>query len=936
MSFLTALETLLLGPLKLLFEIIFVLSGKLVQHPGLSIICLSLAMNILVLPLYKRADAMQEESRDMENKLHRGVSHIKKVFSGDERMMILQTYYRQNHYKPTNALSGSVSLLLEIPFFMAAYQFLSSLEALSGVSFGPIADLSKPDGLLVIGGLTLNLLPILMTLINVISSALYLKGFPLKTKIQLYGMAAFFLVFLYTSPAGLVFYWTLNNLFSLVKTIFYKIKNPAGVLRVMLAVFGVGVLALPFLLEIRSLKGTVALLAFGLLLLFPLAKHLLSGKLDQKKEAKKAEPNKKMFLAGSLYLTVLVGLLIPATFIAASPQEYVDITYFHNPLWYILSSALMAAGLFLVWLRVFYWLAKPEGKVLFDRAVVYLSVAMTANYMFFGTDLGIISASLQYENIMAFTRWEQVINLLVLALLLPLLFFLAKKLPKAVTAVCLVACLSLGVMSGVHLVTIKKSVDEVSNAQLSDSLNIELSTEGKNVVVIMLDRALGQYVPYMMNEKPELKEQFQGFTWYANTISHGLCTNFCSPALMGGYEYTPVEMNRRENETLAEKHDEAVKLMPVIFDRNGWDVSVCDSPYAGYQWVSDLSTFNEYPDIKTFNAEGRFSDPNQKAAVITANHRNFFCFSLMKTMPLSLQPVLYNGGNYNRAATNNNKLLLYGTQVVEEGGFSRANGVDSAFINGYNVLLNLPNVTRTTDDEKNSFLFLCSNLPHYPTILQEPDYTPAEKVDNTEFDAANTHRFTVDGKTLEIYNSIQMSHYHVNMATFLQLGNWFDSLRERGVWDNTRIILVSDHGNNLSHDRELVHNVEGVGDLKDVESFYPLLMVKDFNSKEFSVSQEFMTNADTPTLAFENLIENPVNPFTGKTVNSDEKTAHEQFVILSTEWDIAKNNGNCFLPGQWASVKDNLRVKENWTWCRDFAVLKEHAFPQNSIVVKGE
>ena len=32
---------------------------------------------------------------------------------------------------------------------------------------------------------------------------------------QLYTMALFFLVFLYTSPAGLVFYWTLNNLFSL-------------------------------------------------------------------------------------------------------------------------------------------------------------------------------------------------------------------------------------------------------------------------------------------------------------------------------------------------------------------------------------------------------------------------------------------------------------------------------------------------------------------------------------------------------------------------------------------------------------------------------------------------------------------------------------------------------------------------------------------------
>ena len=112
-------------------------------------------------------------------------------------------------------LNSSVSLLLEIPFFMAAYQFLSNLELLNGVSLGPIKDLGAPDGLLVIGSIAINVLPILMTLINVISSAIYVKGFPLKTKIQLYAMALFFLVFLYNSPAGLAFYWTLNNIFSL-------------------------------------------------------------------------------------------------------------------------------------------------------------------------------------------------------------------------------------------------------------------------------------------------------------------------------------------------------------------------------------------------------------------------------------------------------------------------------------------------------------------------------------------------------------------------------------------------------------------------------------------------------------------------------------------------------------------------------------------------
>lgn len=40
------------------------------------------------------------------------------------------------------------------------------------------------------------------------------------------------------------------------------------------------------------------------------------------------------------------------------------------------------------------------------------------------------------------------------------------------------------------------------------------------------------------------------------------------------------------------------------------------------------------------------------------------------------------------------------------------------------------------------------------------------------------------------------------MAAMLRLGEWFDYLREEGVYDNTRIILVSDHGYRLEQIEE--------------------------------------------------------------------------------------------------------------------------------------
>lgn len=921
MSFLSILETLFIGPLKLLFEIIFQVADKFVNHPGLSIIVLSLVMNILVLPLYKRADAMQEEARDIEAKLSRGVTHIKKTFSGDERMMILQTYYRQNNYKPTNALNGSVSLLLEIPFFMAAYQFLSHLEVLNGVSLGPIRDLAAPDALITIGSFSLNVLPVLMTLINVISSAIYLKGFPLKTKIQLYGMAAFFLVFLYTSPSGLVFYWTLNNVFSLAKNIFYKIKNPAAVIRVITAVLGVaGCIASPLLYPAGSVKRTF-LICLGVVLILPLVLHILKSKCHFKVKEITAAPNRKMFVLGGLFLTVLVGLLIPATFIAASPQEYVDISYFHHPLWYVVSTLAMSAGFFLVWFGVFYWLAGPKVKVIFDRAIWMLCGLTIINYMFFGTKLGIISSTLVYENDMVFSLTETLINIGVSLLAVAVFYFVAVKWSKIIPAVLLTASIAIAAMSGLHIHTTVKSVDQISVEQSDTVPNVTLSKDGENVVVLMLDRAMGSYLPYLMQEKPELREQFAGFTYYDNVLSHGGFTNFGTPGLLGGYEYVPVEMNKRDDEFLMNKHNEALKVLPVLFDQSGYEVTVCDPVYANYNWIADTSVYDDYPDINAFVTEGAFSSEEGKRRVVENNHRNFFCFSAMKCMPVFLQPLVYDDATYNQAAIAKEE-FVFTVQTVPDGSTTKAEGGSKTFVNGYNVMENLPNFTHITEDDTNTFLMMVNNATHEPMLLQKPDYTPTETVDNTAYDAQIGDSVTVGGKTMQLSTLKQKTHYQVNMAIMLKVGEWLDYLREQGVYDNTKIIIVSDHGNPNGQFEELITNGH------DLQHYHPLLMVKDFDSTEFTVSHEFMTNADVPTLAVTGSIENPKNPFTGKEINSSEKTAHDQLVIISNDWSVQKNNGNTYTSAKWAKVSKDIWDSSNWSFYESEAVLKEHSFPQ--------
>lgn len=879
MTFGEILETLIIGPLKLIFEWIFQYANHVVGHPGWAIVVLSMIMNILLLPLYRRADIMQEKARETEARLKDGVAHIKKTFAGDERMMILQTYYRQNHYKPTDALKGSISLLLEIPFFMAAYQFLSALAIFENVSFGPIKNLGSPDGLLVIGGIAINILPIVMTLINIISSAIYLKGATTKAKMQLYVMALLFLVLLYNSPACLVFYWTLNNIFSLGKNIVLKILPKNRLFQ-------------------RSEKG-------------------IRNKVV-------IQSNGKLFLYSMLFITLLTGVLIPSIYIAASPQEYVNVTYFFNPLWYIVSSFCYAAGMFLIWMNVFYRLATARGKVIIEIFFWICCGNMLVNYMFFGTNLGIISSNLKYEQALNFSGEEMLINLVIICILSIIMYYIIINWKNVAKNILLVACISLVIMVVTNVVTIKSSIDELvlEDGTVEGMPQFQLSKEGKNVVIIMLDRAINAYVPYIFNEKPELKEQFEGFTYYSNTLSFGQNTNFATPALLGGYEYTPVELNKRDTETLVSKQNEALKVMPVIFLENGYEVTVCDPPYANYQWIPDLSIYDEYPEINAYITQGKFMDDTQKENIIESNKRNFFCFGLMKSIPLELQDEIYDQGNYNRMPEKSE--TVYSIQKYISN--SEAEGISYEFMDSYNVLVNLSNITTISNDESNTFMFMANRATHEPMLLQTPEYVPMMEVNNIAYDTEHSDRFILNGQSMDMTDGTQMEHYHVNMATLIQLGKWFDYLRENEVYDNTRIILVSDHGEKCYNFDELVffRNTENE---YDGDTNCPLFMVKDFDSHEFTTSTEFMTNADVPVLAMESIIDNPRNPFTQKEINNNEKYAHEQYLIISDDWDTEINNGNTFFPARWASVKDNVRDANNWAFSEEVVILKEHELP---------
>ena len=137
------LYQLIVLPIESIIEYIFCFSienFKVLGVPG-TLILVSLVVNFLALPLYNIADKQQLKERELQNKLAYRVERIKRGFKGDEQYMILNEYYRQNGYHPLYALRSALSILIEIPFFIAAYHFLSNCTYLNGVSWMGIKDL---------------------------------------------------------------------------------------------------------------------------------------------------------------------------------------------------------------------------------------------------------------------------------------------------------------------------------------------------------------------------------------------------------------------------------------------------------------------------------------------------------------------------------------------------------------------------------------------------------------------------------------------------------------------------------------------------------------------------------------------------------------------------------------------------------------------------
>ncbi len=918
---LTFFYTLIIFPIETVISIFYWIFIKMFEIHGIAIICLSITVNLISLPLYNVAEKWQQRERNIQARLKRKLEDIKAVFKGAERHMIIRTYYRQNNYHPFYSLRNILGLAIQVPFFIAAYHMLSHLPmTLKTSSYYFITDLRIEDQLFTIWGISINLLPIIMTAINLLSVFVYSEKLQKKEKNQLLLMALLFLVLLYKSPSGLVLYWTMNNVISLIKNIINSSKNPKKYFFItftcllsFLFFFSI-MLRFPIFMKIADLGGFIfkgkkimlinlmigSLLTF--VLLFPFIygiinkfiKNIFSGLNEKSKDGT------AVFILSCFIVFLLTGLLAPSLLISGSTLEYVEIISgdYYNPAWAIVKSALQGFSLFVFIPTVIYFLFSGiVRKYLIFFSFLFMLISLLNIFIFPGS-YGIISREFVFDNPNLLKTAPLLISMNFIGLIIVSLIgivLIKKSYYRIINNILIILLISLTSISFFNIIKINSEFKNMLTYKSSlqnhgENINekfqkiFNFSKNGKNVFVVMLDRGLGSLMGEVLLHNPELSQQMQGFVWYNNIVSFNGHTVLGAPPLFGGYEYTPIEINKRDQVTLTDKHSEALLVMPCLFLENGYHVVVTDP------CNSNIHIYDKYPGIYADELIGKYSiewineniknEDNRITVNIASTLENYlFNFSLFRIMPSFFRSRIYDGGNWLKPYQDSLPLI---------------------FINSFSVLDYLPKIT-AFDSDGDTFSMTTNNTVHSSKILQI--YLPEEfKSELTE-----------SGNYLPPFNDrITLKHFYSQIAALQRFCNWFNYLKENGVYDNTKIIIVSDHGRNVVS--PCFNNFSEVEEERKEYSFYhPLLLVKDFNaSGELSVSNDFMTNADVPAIATSHLA-NAVNPFTGNELKGNYKNNGVDIVVThSWKQEGFNKYKHGFKDKDIIHIKENIFIKDNW------------------------
>lgn len=187
-----------------LFSVLLWLHG-IFGNWGWAIIALTFIIRMLMFPLTFKGMMSMQRMKEIAPR----VKEVQAKYKGDPQRMnaaVMDLYKKHN----ANPVGGCLPMLLQIPVFFAIYRVLLNAVELQGASWLAWADLSKMDPYFI--------LPLLMGATMWYQQHITPNNFtdPMQEKVFKW-LPVIFTFFFITFPAGLVLYWLINNVFSIIQ-----------------------------------------------------------------------------------------------------------------------------------------------------------------------------------------------------------------------------------------------------------------------------------------------------------------------------------------------------------------------------------------------------------------------------------------------------------------------------------------------------------------------------------------------------------------------------------------------------------------------------------------------------------------------------------------------------------------------------------------------
>ena len=921
------LYDLLFKPVVVLLKHLYLAIFSCTGDWGTSLVLLAVVMNILLRPLMAWAARLQKRERKLQDILAPQIRELKRELHGAEQHAELTELYRRYAYHPVYAVRSNAGLFIQLPFLIAAYAMLSSLELLEGQPYLFIRDLSLPDSL----WHGINLLPLLMTVVNLLA-AWTTENFGTREKLQASVIGLLFLLLLYGAPSALLIYWTSNNVILLLKNLavpvrrflgvhvdFYEISGrrflPVGRWRIltdilaalsMFAILGCyvfffrrGFIGLRYdelsriatfhnsyfctflfvfglvwmlfwrflsrgwsLAELAAkaayvLTGALLLLAYIRFALFPLefsegayfkiffimlASYLFFALLlpvpgrELAAFARRAAGGREnaLYCASSLLLAVFLCIFYPSLLFLT------DSSFFPDSLPVTLLK-LGPYGIVFLLLSLILWLLLPSLlRSLLAFFTALLVCVVLSNAFLLTEKYGDLDALmfgqpwfLLYPGPRVFLK--DIGSLLIAFSILSFCLW-KKKIRHFINALWIVSFALLGVSGYCYLSSSHIQSETLGSADKFPIYHSRLwrfSKTEKNVVAFFFDGFTGDHLQRIVAAAPELAEKLDGFTSYPDTLATGCMTFLSTPSIYAGPSYKANVLNRTEpNSSLREKFARSLTVLPNIFVRRGYDVVMAGTPYLesgdvffhrglespksvlllyGDNWARDYIPYWQ----RWAEATGlSFQDKDVDISRFLLN------LSLFRAAPFSLRINLYNGGNWRGNVAD---------QVLEA-------RLRTHFMSNLPPMQFMGDFV-STDEGAPTFKIIRSMLSHYtwhlPLEGMQPMLDP--------YPATPGQFVLVDG--------IIPEHYYTETHMVRFVADFVASLKRLGVYDNTRIVIFSDHdsGDSWGLNKKLGREAYQ-GDPN------ALLMFKDFGSRgPLRFSDALMSCEDIPTLLLEGI-----------------------------------------------------------------------------------